>query len=323
MRKLSFLPGVALLAFSIPLLAQNTAMQQAQAAFDDHRYADAARILKPLANSGDGSVQALIGRVALEQKDLDGAIDHLEKAVAAQPKSAEFHYLLGSAYGQQAQKASMFKQASLAKKTKEEMETAIALDPNHLEARWASMQFYVMAPGFMGGSEEKAMEQANEIKKRDNYMGHRARAWIYVHQKNADLARAEYVAAVREEPTSARAHTGLGSYYAVNDKNYKAAAQEFAAALKLDPNYMPVQFRIGQAAAQSGENSAAGEQALRKYLTYKPKENEPGIGSAWYYLGMLYEKQGKKAEARKAYVESQKIVGPDDKSVAEALQRVK
>ncbi|MEA2569628.1 MAG: hypothetical protein QOI24_1629 [Acidobacteriota bacterium] len=320
MRKLLLLLGIALLA--LPLFAQNTAMQQAQAAFDAYRWDEAARILRPLQNSGDGAVQALLGKIAEQQHDLESAASHFEKAVEAQPKNAEYHFLLGAAYGQQAQKASMFKMASLAGKTKDEFETAIKLNPNHLEARWGVMQYYMMAPGFVGGSEDKALNEANEIKKRDNYMGHRARAWVFTHQKKTDLARKEYIDAVREEPNAARSHTGLGSYYAINDKNYKAAAEEFAAALRLDPNFMPAQFRIGQSAALSATNFAEGEQALRKYLTYKPKENEPNLGSAWYYLGMLYEKQGKKAEARGAYLAAQKIVGTDDKSVAEALKRV-
>jgi tetratricopeptide (TPR) repeat protein len=320
MRKLSVLLGAALLAF--PLFAQNTALQQAQAAFDAYRWDDAARILKPLQNSGSGDVQALLGRIAEQQHDLDSAVSHFEKAIEAQPKNAEYHFLLGAAYGQQAQKASMFKMASIAGKTKDELETAIKLNPNHLEARWGVMQYYMMAPGFVGGSEEKALNEANEIKKRDNYMGHRARAWVFTKQKKNDLSRKEYIDAVREEPNAARTHTGLGSYYAVNDKNYKAAAEEFATALRLDPAFMPAQFRIGQAAALSATNVAEGEQSLRKYLGYRPKANEPNLGSAWYYLGMLCEKQGKKADARNAYLAAQKIVGPDDKSVSDALKRV-
>src|SRR5205085_11738280 len=108
--------------------------------------------------------------------------------------------------------------------TKTEFETAVSLDPNHVDARWGLMQFYMLAPGFIGGGEDKAIQQANEIKKRDNYMGHRARSWIFMRQKKLDLARNEYVTAVREDPTSARAHTGLASWYAANEKNYKAAA---------------------------------------------------------------------------------------------------
>jgi tetratricopeptide (TPR) repeat protein len=320
MRKLLLLLGAALLAF--PLSAQTTTLQKAQAAFDTYKWDEAARILKPLENSGDASVQLLIGKVAMEQHNVDKAVAAFEKAVEAQPKNAEAHFQLGSAYGQQALNASMFKQASLAKKTQAEFETAVQINPNHVEARWGLMQFYMMAPGFMGGSEDKAIAQANEIRKRDNYMGHRARAFVYSRQKKIDLARNEYVLAVREDPTSARAHTGLGSWYAINEKNFKAASEEFAAALKLDPAFMPVQFRIGQAAALSASNFVEGEQALRKYLGYQPKENEPNLGSAWYYLGMLYEKQGKKAEARAAYLNSQKIVGKEDTSVQEALKRL-
>jgi len=92
------------------------------------------------------------GRAAMARNDDDAAAALFEKAVAQNPKSAEAHYLLGSAYGSQAQKASIFGQASLAGKTRDEFEKAVELDPNHLEARFALLQYYAFAPGIMGGS---------------------------------------------------------------------------------------------------------------------------------------------------------------------------
>src|SRR6266513_2504190 len=67
------------------------------------------------------------GRALMEKNDYGHAAEVLEKAVAATPKSAEAHYLLGSAYGSMAQKASIFSQASLASKTKDQFEEAIRL----------------------------------------------------------------------------------------------------------------------------------------------------------------------------------------------------
>jgi tetratricopeptide (TPR) repeat protein len=260
------------------------------------------------------------GRAAMNRNDADAAATLLEKAVAQNPKSAEAHYLLGTAYGSQAQKASIFGQASLAGKTKDEFEKAVELDPNHLEARSGLVQFYALAPGFMGGSYDKAFAQVEEMKKRDPLMAHRTAAFIYSHQKKAEEAKKEYFAEVKEFPKSPRAHVDLGLFYA-SEKNYKAAADEYGSAMKIDAAFMPAYFRLGQLSVQSTADYPRGEEALRKYLAYTPKENEPTLARAHYWLGQLFEKQGKKAEAKASFAASLKL-NPAQKDVAEALKRV-
>jgi len=260
------------------------------------------------------------GRAAMARNDADAAATILEKAVAQSPKSAEAHYLLGSAYGSQAQKGSILGQASLASKTKDEFERAVELDPNYNEARFALVQYYVMAPGFMGGSYDKAFAQTAEIKKRDPLMAHRSAAFIYAHQKKTGEAKKEYFAEVQEFPKSARAHYDLGLFH-VSEKNYKAAFDEYQNALKLDASFMQAYFRIGQLSVQSSADYARGEEALRKYLGYTPKSDEPPHARAHYWLGQIFEKQGKKAEAKASFAASLKL-NPNQKDVAEALKRV-
>jgi tetratricopeptide (TPR) repeat protein len=260
------------------------------------------------------------GRAAMSHNDPDAAATLFEKAVAQNPKNAEAHYLLGTAYGSRAQKAGIFSQASLAGKTKDEFENAVALDPNLLDARYGLVEFYAMAPGIVGGSYDKAFAQAAEIKKHDPLMAHRAAAFIYTHQQKMDEARNEYLAEVREFPKSARAHVDLGVSYIVA-KNYKAAADEFEIAASVEPAYMPSYFRLGQGAVLTNSNYAHGEEALRKYLAYTPKENEPPLARAHYWLGQIFEKQGKKAEAKASFTTSLKL-NPNQKDVAEALKRV-
>jgi tetratricopeptide (TPR) repeat protein len=260
------------------------------------------------------------GRALIEKRDYERAAEVLEKAVAATPKAAEGHYLLGAAYGEQALTASLFSRASLATKSKEQMEQAIQLDPNHLDARMGLVQFYTMAPALVGGSDAKAMEQAAEIKKRDAVRGAAAFAYLYNHDKKPELARKEYVDLVRANPNSPRAHVALAVQYII-DKNYPPASTEVEAALKLDPNYQQAWFRVGQLAALSGTNFARGEEALRKYLAYTPKMNELPLYRAHYWLGQIFEKTGRKAEAKASYETSLKL-RPEQKDVAEALKRV-
>ncbi len=218
------------------------------------------------------------GRALMAKRDYEKAAEVLEKAVAATPKSAEAHYLLGGAYGSLAQKASIFSQASLASKT------------------------------------------ANEIKKRDSFRGHRAWAFIFNRQKKTDLARNEYIQAVREQPNSPKSHIYLASFY-LSEKNNAAAATEIDSAVKADPNYMPVLFWLGRVTVATGTNYPRGEEALRKYLAYAPKQDEPGLHRAHFWLGQIYEKTGRKAEAKASYTRSLQLV-PDQKDVTEALKRV-
>ena len=267
------------------------------------------------------SALVLQGRAAMDQRDYEKAVDILEKAVAAEPANAEAHYLLGGAYGNLAQNASIFRQMSLASKAKGELEKAVELNPNYVQARSALMEFYLVAPAIAGGGEDKAAAQAAAIKKIDSYEGHRAYASIALHKKDIDAARKEYVDAVREQPASPKTHYSLGTFYLSVEKNNANAQHEFEQSITLDPAYMPGWFQIGHMAAITGNDFARGEQSLRKYLAYTPKEGEPGLHRAHYWLGMIFEKQGKKAEAKQEYATSLKMV-PEQKDVKEAAARV-
>jgi tetratricopeptide (TPR) repeat protein len=259
------------------------------------------------------------GRAALDRGDVDQAIAQFEHAVAVRPNDAPAHYYLGLAYGKKAQKAGMFGLSSVGK-ARDEWVRALAIDPGYFNARLRLIEFYTMAPSLAGGSEEKALEQAAEAKKRDALEGHRAYGRVYTLQKKFDLATKEMVEAVREQPKSAKTHFYLGNAL-LNQKDWKGSLHEYDMALSLDPAFMPPYFRIAQNAAQSESNYARGEEAIRKYLKYKPAEDEPALASAWYWLGMIQEKQGKKAEARQSYTNAQKLA-PDAKDINEALKRV-
>jgi len=260
-------------------------------------------------------------RALINSNQAAKASEILEKAVAAKPNDAPRHYWLGSAYGVIAQQAGMLKAASMAGKVRDEFAKAVELDPNYLDARFGLLEFYLRAPGFMGGDDDKARAQAAEIRKRDAFAGHRAFAIIAATKNDPTAARNEYVALVRENPTSAKAHYQYALFLMLNDKNYKVAGDELDAALRLDPNYISATFQIGHLAALSSSNFPRGEEALQKYLTAKPGDDDPPLHRAHYWLGVIYEKQGKRNDA-KAQFETSLRTRADQKDVKEALKRV-
>jgi tetratricopeptide (TPR) repeat protein len=258
---------------------------------------------------------------AMSRGDNDAAIKILEKTIVQYPNSAEAHFYLSTAYGSKGQEVGLLRGAGYAPKAKAELEKAVALNPKYVEARFGLAEFYAVAPGIVGGSYDKAFAQAREIKVLDPVVSHRAYAFIYTQQKKLDLAKKEFVEAIREQPNSAKAHTYLGQYLENVENNYPAASGEFEAALKLDGNAMAAWYHLGKTAALANTNLSRGEEALKKYVAYTPKESEPPLASAHYYLGLVYEKQGKKAEAKQSFQAALKL-NPTHKQAAEALKRV-
>ena len=80
-------------------------------------------------------------------------------------------------------------------------------------------------------------------------------------------------------------------------------------------------YHLGRTAALANTNLARGEETLKKHLAYRPKDEEPSVARAYYWLGGIYEKQGKKAEAKSNYAASLKI-NPNQKDVDAAMKRV-
>ncbi len=150
--------------------AQSPQLEQARRLVETERYAEAKQILKPL-GSADHEAAFLLGKIALLENDAPAAVDWLEKSVRINSRSSEYYDWLGKAYGTQAQTANKLRQATLAKKTKSAWEKAIALDPNNLEAKQDMVSYYLQAPGFLGGSKEKAKAMALEVRARSPYRG--------------------------------------------------------------------------------------------------------------------------------------------------------
>lgn len=91
------------------------------------------------------------------------AVDLAEQALKLDPSNAEHHYILGAAHGMKAREAGVIKQAFLAGKIKNAFSKAVELNPKHLQARIGLAQFYMMAPGVMGGDKDKASEHVEAI----------------------------------------------------------------------------------------------------------------------------------------------------------------
>jgi len=304
---------VVLLLCSLSAHPQSV-VDKAKALYDAKKYDESTRLLKTVADTDPSyaASQYYLGRIAYDQKDYDAAEEYLEDAIEASPKVADYHYWLANVWGAMARDANVLKQGILAPKIKDEYEETIKLDPKNLDAQWGLITFYTEAPGFMGGSFEKAHETAAAIGKIDVADGHRAKGSVYEKEEKYADAEKEFVAAYKLKPATRQS---LIAYYVRRTQHDKAFVL-LDEALVGDPANMIIVYQYGRTSAITGQRMEKGEECLKKYLTYQPKENEPSHGGAHMRLGQIYEKQGNKAEAKRSYQAALKI----DQSLKEAKE---
>jgi tetratricopeptide (TPR) repeat protein len=248
----------------------------------------------------DARAASYLGRVYLAQGSSDLAVEWMEKSISLEPSIAEYHLWLGRAYGYQAIRASVLKQPALARKVRKEFEQASALDTDNLEARFGLIEYYTQAPSILGGSEKKAKEQAEEVRKRDALQGHRAFGRIAEHEKYFDRALREYERAAAEFPEKTEPAYWTGALY-TRTKDYAKAFEVYEKLLEKNPAEMTACYQIGRVAALSGERLERGAECLRSYLSREPGPDEPSLATAHYRLGLLYEKKGSRDLARREY----------------------
>lgn len=311
---------LVLLLLALPLAAQSAA--EAVALFEQGKAAEAEAAFRKIAKSNPKSAQAqyYLGRLAFDRGNSESAEEYFERAIALEPRNSEYHLWLGRVVGMEAQKASLLGKASLAKRTKAEFEKAVELDPNNLDARSNLIDYYVMAPGIMGGSIEKAERQAAEIAKRDPVRGVRETAKVYRLQKKYPEAEKVYADGIRRFPAEKSLRRDLGFFYQQGE-SWQKAWQTFAWLVKDDPSDMASQYQLGRTAALSGLHLDEGEQALMKYLAYTPKTDEPPLKWAHVRLGTIYEKK-KRADLAKAQYRQALALDPKFKEAKEALAKL-
>ena len=261
------------LAFFIPLLATGqllgagqSSIEKAKALYESNKSAEAEKILTTISEktSDYAAAQYYLGRIAFDKKEYDDAADYFEKAIEANDKIADYHNWLGNTYGTIAQNSNMIKKGMLAPKMKNAWENAIRLDSKNLDARGSLIQYYLQAPGFMGGSVEKATEVANQIKKIKPAEGYRQMGNVYMHEKKTAEAEKEFMEMVKADPNYIG---GLANFY-VGQKQFDKAFSMFEEAVKKNPEDYVSIYQIGKTSAVSGQKLDRGEECLKKMFDF-------------------------------------------------------
>ena len=183
-----------------------------------------------------------------------------EKASALDPKTAKYHRQIAECLGVMAQHSGAFRQLLLARRFRREIDTALALDPRDTQALRDLTEFYLLAPGLLGGDLQKAGEVANRIGKIDATEGFLAQARIAEVSKQPGEVEAWLRRAVEAGPSNYRTRMVLAEFYlAPAHANPAAAAAQAKAAIELDPGRSAAYSVLAQIYAASGDWGALTE----------------------------------------------------------------
>lgn len=257
----------------------------------------------------------------LAEQEFGPAGGEFEKAVKAEPNEAIYHFWFGRATGEQAQRANPIRQPGLAKRTKGEFERAVALDSMYVAPREGLLRYYLAAPGFLGGSVDKAREQAAAIAKLNPFRGVMANANVAFAAKDTVAVIRVHEDAITTFPDSATSYMAVFNVQLAR-KQWQLAWSALDRLERARPDYAVAKYATGRVAAESGEQLDRGESALRAYLQRTPAPNEPSLAAAHWRLGQIAEKRGDRTTARQEY-ETATRLDPNLRQAKEALSRLK
>jgi Flp pilus assembly protein TadD len=263
------------------------------------RVDDAIDVLNGQASSNPRSAESmhLLCRAYFQYEDWDRAESRCKRAIELQPNNSGFHRWLGRIYGQKAERATL--PIGLALKTRDEFHRAAELDPADTNAAIDVAEYYLEAPGMMGGGQDKAREQAKVIAKISPAQEH----WVYarIAEKNKDYPTAEheYRQMIEVSKGNAEAWLNLGFFYR-NRKRFDDMEQAF---VKMNQAPMPAREVLVEAAnslLRTGRAFSFAVELLRRYFAEGPVEEAPAF-KAHNLLGQILEKQADKAGAATEY----------------------
>lgn len=193
-RKRTFLSAILSLS-SLPAMAD---IHEARAALHQGRLDDAASQLHDdfKASPLDAVAHQTLCRVFYAEELADKAIPECEAAVINsrddRALASENEMWLGRAYGMKASHANPISAFRIAKKVVAAFEKAVAIDPKNISALSDLGEYYVGAPGIVGGGLDKADRLAEQIMPISATKAHRLLAMIAEKRGDNQTAEAEF-----------------------------------------------------------------------------------------------------------------------------------
>ena len=217
---------------------------------------------------------ALMGRNYYMLADFKRASELLDKAFTAQPANSDYALWLGRAYGRRAETSGVFTAPGFASRAHQYFEKAVRLNPRNLDALSDLFEYYLEAPGFLGGGMDKAQQLAGQIAQVDPSEGYWAMFRLAEQRRDYSRAEEQLRRAVEAAPRQVGKVIELARFLTKQGR-YQEADQSFERAEKIAPNSPRLMYARADLYIKTGRNLDAAKALLERYLNATLTPEDP------------------------------------------------
>lgn len=248
-------------------------LDSARELFQRTEYEAALRLLTAQRDK-DGATYEFIGRCHYILGNPKKASEAFEKAVAAEPANSGYRLWLGRAYGQRAETSSFITAPGFATKARQNFQKAIELDPRNAEAVNDLFEYYLEAPGILGGGLEKASALTERIRELDPAEYHYAQSRLAEKRRQFHTAENQLRSAIQLAPKQVGRVLDLAKFLAKQGR-WEESEAAFRQARRLAPDSPKVLFEEAGAYIHAGRNLEAAKELLKRYLSAPLTPDDP------------------------------------------------
>lgn len=258
-------------------------VKRAQELYQRTQYRASLAILQA-ESAPDASAYALMGKNWYMLSEYKKAAEVLQQAVSLDAANSGYIHWLGRVYGRRAETASPLLAPGYASKTRQCFEKAVELDPKNEEALSDLFDYYLQAPGFLGGGLDKASALAKRIGELNPAEYHFAQARLAEHKKQYDTAEEQLRrAAALAPPRKVGRIIDLAEYLAKQGR-YQESDETFRQAQQIAPDSPKVMYARATALIEHKRNLAEAKVLLEKYLQSNLTPEDPPREEAYKLL---------------------------------------
>ena len=265
--------SLAALALTVTLAFAASPADQARELYQRTDYEAALKILRPLPQK-DAAEYHLIGMCYYMQGDPKKAGDFFEKALELRPGESDYHLWLGRAFGRRAETSSFLTAPGYAAKARDSFEKAVHLDPRNMEAISDLFEYYLEAPGFLGGGLDRASKLAAHMAEVNPAEGHWAQSRLAEKRKQDRTAEEQLRRAIDLAPRQAGRVIDLAKLLAKTGR-YQESDEAFRRAESISPGAPKILFARASVYIETRRNLGLAKQLLRQYLDCSLTPDDP------------------------------------------------
>ena len=258
--------------------------------------------------------------------NLDKALALAEEAVSKEARNPDFLAQLAEIHARLAGQVSLMKQVSFVRQFKHEIETALAVNPKHVDAMLVDIMFLSKAPLLAGGDRRRAHSLAEDLVKTDPGWGYLVEARLAEQEKDDGRIERALRKGIEAKPQFYPTYFYLAKFYCCVSRTarYDDAIRQARAAIRVDPyqsggydilarvyahqqrwteldailaegeskvpDDLSPYFQAANVLVSQGQDFPRAERYLKKYLSQESEGRQPTLSQSRQLLASLSSK---------------------------------